>query len=346
MAGPRRKILTKLRSEGRSTKKELKAQMQSPHFWPAMLKLAGLIIIYYVPSIGLTFYQGWLIKELKFPITIVLTHFIMKFCLAWACRAGYTFHTGLERVTLGWSQMLGRVGVVAVVAALDIALSQWSFQYINVALYTMTKSSSIIFILFWGITLGLEKKHWSFVLIVLMIGAGLFMFTWQSTEFVLLGFSMVFAASFLSGIRWTVSQLIMQRAQYNLKNPFDMIYHVQPLMIIVCIPFAVGIEGVRVATSASMFRFSSLSSLLRTLSLVAGGGVIAFLMECAEFLLVSHTSSLTLSLAGIVKEIVTMVLAVVFQDSDMSPLNVAGLVVCMAGISLHVVTKADRKSVV
>jgi hypothetical protein len=43
-----------------------------------MLKLAGLIIIYYVPSIGLTFYQGWLIKELKFPITIVLTHFIMK----------------------------------------------------------------------------------------------------------------------------------------------------------------------------------------------------------------------------------------------------------------------------
>ena len=52
--------------------------MQSPHFWPAMLKLAGLIIIYYVPSIGLTFYQGWLIKELKFPITIVLAHFIMK----------------------------------------------------------------------------------------------------------------------------------------------------------------------------------------------------------------------------------------------------------------------------
>ena len=56
----------------------IQAQMQSPHFWPAMLKLAGLIFIYYVPSIGLTFYQSWLVKELKFPITIVLTHFIMK----------------------------------------------------------------------------------------------------------------------------------------------------------------------------------------------------------------------------------------------------------------------------
>ena len=100
-------------------------------------------------------------------------------------------------------------------------------------------------------------------------------------------------------------------------------------MIIVCIPFAVGIEG-----------FSSLSSLLRNLPLVAGAGVIAFLMECAEFLLVSQTSSLTLSLAGIGKEILTMVLAVVFQDYELSRTNVAGVVVCLVGILLHAVMKA------
>ena len=35
-----------------------------------------------------------------------------------------------------------------------------------------------------------------------------------------------------SGIRWTLSQLIMQRAQYNLKNPIDMVYHVQVKMIL------------------------------------------------------------------------------------------------------------------
>ena len=52
--------------------------MQSPHFLPALFKLAGLLILYFVPSIGLTFYQRWLVKELKFPITIVLAHFIIK----------------------------------------------------------------------------------------------------------------------------------------------------------------------------------------------------------------------------------------------------------------------------
>ena len=68
--------------------------------------------------------------------------------------------------------MLGRIGVVAVVASLDIALSQWSFEYIDVALYTITKSTSIVFILMFSLLFKLEKKHWSLIVIVLMISSG------------------------------------------------------------------------------------------------------------------------------------------------------------------------------
>jgi solute carrier family 35 protein C2 len=39
-----------------------------------------------------------------------------------------------------------------------LGLSQWSFEYIEVALYTITKSTSIIFILFFAIIMGLERK--------------------------------------------------------------------------------------------------------------------------------------------------------------------------------------------
>jgi len=173
-----------------------------------------------------------------------------------------------------------------------------------------------------------------------MISTGLAMFTYKSTDFVFIGFMMVLSASFLSGIRWTLSQLIMQRAQYNLNNPIDMVYHVQPTMLLALLPFAIGFEGTRVATSISLMRFASLSSFIQTVSLVAVGGFIAFLMECAEFLLVSYTSGLTLSVAGIVKEILSLTLAVIFQSSDISLINVLGLVICMTGITLHVVRKA------
>ena len=85
------------------------------------------------------------------------------------------------------------------VASLDIGLSQWSFEYIDVALYTITKSTSIVFILMFAILFRLEKKHWSLIVIVLMISSGLAMFTYKSTDFVLIGFLMVLSASFLSG---------------------------------------------------------------------------------------------------------------------------------------------------
>jgi len=266
-----KEVMGRLRAEGRHTKRELQAQVKNSNFWVTLVNTAALIAFYYSSSIGLTFYQSWLMKELRFPLTIVLCHFVMKFCMGWACRAAYTMHTGLERVALPWSQMLGRVAVVAVVASLDIGLSQWSFEYIDVALYTITKSTSIVFILMWAILLRLEKKHWSLVVIVVMIATGLAMFTYKSTDFVMVGFVMVLSASFLSGVRWTVSQLIMQRAQYNLSNPVDMIYHVQPMMILAILPFTVAIEGSRVATSVSMLRYTSLSTFLQTTALVAVG---------------------------------------------------------------------------
>ena len=70
---------------------------------------------------------------------------------------------------------------------------------------------------------------------------------------------------------------------------------------------------------------------------VVAGGLIAFFMEVAEYLLVSYTSGLTLSVAGIVKEILSLGLAIVIESTDISAVNAVGLVVCMAGITLHVI---------
>ena len=142
------------------------------------------------------------------------------------------------------------------------------------------------------------------------------------------------------GIRWTLSQLIMQKSQLGLSNPIDMIYHVQPVMIIVLLPFAIAFEGVKISSSLALFRFEDSILFVATISRVVTGGLIAFFMEVAEYLLVSYTSGLTLSVAGIVKEILSLGLAILIEATDISAINAVGLVVCMAGITLHVIRKA------
>lgn len=51
------------------------------------------------------------------------------------------------------------------------------------------------------------------IVVVLLISSGLFMFTFKSTQFNLEGFILVLLASFLGGIRWTLTQVLMQKAE-------------------------------------------------------------------------------------------------------------------------------------
>ena len=80
-----------------------------------------------------------------------------------------------------------------------------------------------------------------------------------------------------------------------------MMYHIQPWMIIGLLPLSAFFEGVAIATTDNLFRFTDYSILFRNLGLTLLGALIAFMLEFSEFLLVCQTSSLTLSIAGIFK---------------------------------------------
>lgn len=80
-------------------------------------------------------------------------------------------------------------------------------------------------------------------MIVIMISLGLFLFTYEATQFNLVGFVLLLLASVSSGIRWTCTQLLLQKSKMGMKNPVDMIYHMQPWMIASVLPFALAIEG-------------------------------------------------------------------------------------------------------
>lgn len=54
------------------------------------------------------------------------------------------------------------------------------------------------------------------LLVVLLITGGLFMFTYKSTQFNAQGFVLVLCASYLGGIRWTLMQILMQKAELGM----------------------------------------------------------------------------------------------------------------------------------
>ncbi|CAB0035354.1 unnamed protein product [Trichogramma brassicae] len=202
---------------------------------------------------------------------------------------------------------------------------------------------SIYFVLSIGLTFYQKWLYntysWSLAGIVFMISGGLVMFTYKSTSFDLIGFLLCLLASLTSGIRWTVAQLIMQKSKLGLRNPIDMMYYMQPWMLLAITPVAMVIEGPKVYRGLLNVDWNDTLLITTTAFAVIGGAVLAFSMEVMEFLVVTHNSSLTLSISGIFKEICILVIAYEWKGDRMNGLNFVGLLMCLGGIILHVINK-------
>ena len=116
------------------------------------------ILLYLLLSICLTFYQKAVIKELHFPLSIVTYHLVLKFIMAFCARGIYKLVVGKSRIQLDCRTSVRKMAPTGVASGIDIGFSNWALGLVSVSLYTMTKSSTIVFILIFAILLGLEKK--------------------------------------------------------------------------------------------------------------------------------------------------------------------------------------------
>lgn len=111
-------------------------------------------------------------------------------------------------------------------------------------------------------------------------------------------------------------------------------------MILGLVPLTLFFEVIPILNEGNFAeRFQDMDFFWNTTYYVLIGSVLAFLMEISEYLLLSYTSSLTLSIAGIIKEIFTLYLAVNINGDEMSLINFIGFVICLTGITLHVILK-------
>ncbi|KAI8604321.1 TPT-domain-containing protein [Dissophora ornata] len=292
----------------------------------------------YSTSTALSFYNKWLFSpnyhNFQFPLFTTSLHMVAQFSLSSITLA---ILPALRPKAAPSAKDFGtKIMPCAVASGLDIGLSNSSLKTITLAFYTMCKSSSLAFVLLFAFAFRLEKPTWSLVGVIAVICVGLFMMVMSEADFVLIGFIQVMLAAVLGGLRWSLTQLLLEKTATksgSLANPISTIFFLSPIMGI-CLSIVAGIfEGYGTIFSSSFF--SSPQAALGTLGLLFLGGFIAFVMVLAEFNLISRTSVVTLSVLGIVKEVITvLVSAAVFHD-QLTLVNVLGLFVTLTGIGVY-----------
>lgn len=217
----------------------------------------------------------------------------------------------------------------------DIGLSNVSFKFVSLSLYTMLKTSALIFVLLFGLLFRLEKFHWRLVVIVLVMTGSVMMMVKRpgqvdpiNDDHSGVGILLVLGASMMSGLRWSLTQILLKRNEYT-NNSILTIFYISPSMCSTLFIFAMVFEGWSDFTSSPIWESQGIFG---TIGLMTIPGVLAFMMTLCEFKLLSVAQVVTLSIAGIFKELLTIVLGSIIFGDKLSFINCIGLVVTFMDI--------------
>ncbi|KAL1883149.1 hypothetical protein VTK73DRAFT_9516 [Phialemonium thermophilum] len=313
----------------------------------------ALIGLWYIFSLSISLYNKWMFDKGKldfpFPLFTTALHMLVQFTLAsltlyfipslrpqnhYRPVNGQTrAETESERPLMTKMFYLTRIGPCGAATGLDIGLGNTSLKFITLTFYTMCKSSSLGFVLLFAFLFRLETPTWKLVAIIATMTGGVIMMVAGEIEFKLGGFILVISAAFFSGFRWALTQILLLRNPAT-SNPFSSIFFLAPVMFVSLIVIAVPAEGLSALRDGLKTLVDQKGAILTPMILLFPG-TLAFLMTASEFALLQRTSVVTLSIAGIFKEVVTIIAAALVFGDRLTPVNFSGLIVTIGAIAAY-----------
>lgn len=145
----------------------------------------------------------------------------------------------------------------------------------------MCKSSSLIFVLFFAFLFRLEAVSLRLIGVILLICIGVFMMVAAETEFNLLGFVLITSASALSGLRWSLTHLLLKNREMGMNNPAATIFWLAPVMGLTLAIISFALESWKSIFSSKFF--DSVGHACTTALFLILPGTMAFCMVLTEY---------------------------------------------------------------
>ena len=300
-----------------------------------VLQVLACIAVWFTAGVFIAFASKHLLSKLDF-------HF--PFFLAFCSNSGVaiiafiaTRFPALRQPTMPSRTFLRNVVPLAFATTMDIGFSNWSLMYLAVSLHTILKGTGPLFVLICGLLIGVESLNWRTPIAIVLIVGGLTLVVFDRMKLPdrPLGVFLGLVSVSFTGLRWALTQLLMRgrnspgsAAQPRQRtHPLSTMLYTMPVVAcgaMICVLIGEREVFTVLAEYAADGRLAGLILYIFIL------WILVFALVFAEFQLVILTSSLTVAVFGVIKEIVTVLAAVMVGDL-LSAWNVFGIVLCLAG---------------
>ncbi|KAK4483665.1 hypothetical protein RD792_010866 [Penstemon davidsonii] len=198
--------------------------------------------------------------------------------------------------------------------AMTLWLGNTAYLYISVAFAQMLKAIMPVAVFILGVFAGLEVMSCRMLLIMSVISFGVLVASYGEMSINWIGVVYQMGGVVGEALRLIFMEIFVKRKGLKL-NPISVMYYVSP-----CRHPKMDAQGT--------WSFKPLVLTLNSLC--------TFALNLSVFLVISHTSALTIRVAGVVKDwVVVLLSALLFADTKLTLINLFGYAIAIAGVAAY-----------
>lgn len=234
---------------------------------------------------------------------------------------------GLNNVEMTRERWVRNILPIGALFAASLIFSNYAYLYLSVAYIQMVKAFTPVSVLLMSIAFGLKAANATQLLIVFGISCGVAIASYGEAKFDMFGFVLQAIAILFESTRLVMIQVLLQGLKMD---PLVSVYYFAPVcagMLAVVLPFVEGwAPFAHLGEVGGLVLFSNASC--------------AFALNLALVFLIGAASSLVLTLAGVVKDILLIVGSMVILHSIVTPTQCLGYGIALAGLVAFKLYKA------
>jgi len=296
-----------------------KAQSRRASIHPSLY-----VIVWISLSSSVILFNKWILSTLKFEFPVILTTYHLTFATVMTqILARYTSMLDGRKTV----KMTGRVYLRAIVPigfffSLSLICGNLTYLYLSVAFIQMLKATTPVAVLFAGWFLGVSQPSLRVFLNVSVIVLGVIIASIGEIKFVWIGVIYQIAGVCFEALRLTMVQRLLSSAEFKM-DPLVSLYYFAP--VCAAMNFAVALFWEIPKCSMDDIYRVGLSTLFLN-------GLVAFLLNVSVVFLIGKTSSLVLTLCGVLKDVMLVAASMAIWGTQVSGLQFFGYSIALGGM--------------
>ncbi|KAK0634854.1 triose-phosphate transporter family-domain-containing protein [Bombardia bombarda] len=282
------------------------------------------VIVWISLSSSVILFNKWILSTLHFEFPVILTTYHLAFAtLMTQILARYTSLLDGRKTV----KMTGRVYLRAIVPigfffSLSLICGNLTYLYLSVAFIQMLKATTPVAVLIASWSLGVSQPNLKVFLNVSVIVVGVVIASFGEIKFVWIGVIYQIAGIVFEALRLTMVQRLLSSAEYKM-DPLVSLYYFAPVCAAMNFTVALFWEIPKCGMD-DVYRVGLFTLFLN--------GLCAFLLNVSVVFLIGKTSSLVLTLCGVLKDVMLVVASMVIWGTQVSGLQFFGYSIALGGM--------------